>query len=819
MSAFDGLAKRLQKLSEIISNRDDLADKLQPPAILTEPEKQAWRRKEQMRLVECRNKELRQYRALALGLPFEKDEVPRRKYTTRVFSYLHNEFNFNAPRPIGRTTRVTHLVFTPLFAEKTEEEPPSKPGWEAEIYPGASQIADREMDPAKVTGSVTAATLRWLWAEAINDPAQTQNFRGGRDPYFRYVKELFDFSEPFITPKRSIAARKWLLLQPAAIAAALPEKGKFAEGIENQAISESTKIYDRIRNAGLSNRLANTVEYFRKYYRAVDETDEANRVVTEEIAHFRWTRHARAYQTLTFTHELPGFTGQSFDGAGGDPFEKTALHAFPGDIFDDGVYRGTPFGGIFGHFMQGANWLVVPVEEFFHQQAGEPGADLLTALERVTLKHDNVFAPVRHLWHKLRNRRDARTSARDVGAIFDFANTDRKIAAEVDRLVISATSGFLGKCFNDDPKNLKNEIVGIKCMDGRGYIFANVRHNSEDTNDLPKDLFTRAVIIDCGMHKFQRGRLLQSMTEFATERTMALRWIARFRLLHSALSVLEAKLNLAVSNYHNKKEQFSSNPDDEPSPLTPPVNSVVPFAYWNVLHPDVEFDPTGKYLKPHSASKERKLIIALEFLSSCLTLMNDIVEGGMADSAGGSTGSIESLRGKLKSIREAPIVGHQSLTDFIDRRFIPATRVIYRAGERYIRLRERISAVAELINANLSATEWHENQKQVRRQTALLTIAEFVGAAAFGYYGATLTIDFVGSFCEAGHWAWAARWWPGLLPPACEVGPHSPWIVDLGIKFLIYGIFVGGVVFLNAISISRLLIEWVRSRKRKKRKA
>ncbi|HEY4940938.1 MAG TPA: DUF3422 family protein [Rhizomicrobium sp.] len=815
MSAFEGLAARLRFLTKLISARDDLADSLVPPAQLTPQEAKAWRRAEERKLVEARNDKLKDYRRDSQSLRFDREYPEPRagEYTTRVFTYLHGEFGFNAPRPIGRTTRATHLVFAPLFVEKIAEEKPVPAGSFARFTarltgrwrPPAGLPPISETDPAKIIGCVTSETLQWLWNEAIHEPDNTESFRGGRDPYFHYVKELFDFSEPFITPKRSIVFRKEALMRRADDAK--PAPNSFSGSVKNQAQKETAELEARIRDGGPSNRLTNNVEYFWKVFREKAPVGGGQPADKEEIAHFRWTRHARPHQTFTFTHELPGYRGMSFDNTGGDPFETTALHAFPTDFFadgetlQDGVKRRFP--GILGRFVQGANWIIVPAEAFFEQSTGPNGGKFLDNLALAAGENPRLS----ELLGTLRNRRGddgaLNVTHREVREIFDHANLSKTLAYEIDRLVEFAVRDFLGRAFRDDPDNLKNEIVGFKCMNGRGYIFANIRHDSGQASEPAKDLFTRSVIIDCGMHKFQRGRLLQNMAEFATERAMALRWIARFRLIHSALSVIESKLNLAVSNYHNRKEQFSSDPNDKTSGR-PAINSVVPYAYWHELHPDVPFDPDGKSLTPHSASKERKLIIALEFISSCLTLMNDIVEGGMMDRAGGTVGSVESLRGKLRSVREAPIIGYQTLTDFIERRFIPATRVIGRAGERYHRLRERVSAVAELINANLSATEWHENHKHVRRQTTLLTAAEVVGAFAFGYYGSNLAVDFIKSYCRTG----TAHWWPSWFPAACEAG--NPALMDHGLLLLIYGSFSFVVALLLCFTFGRTLLEKLR---------
>jgi uncharacterized membrane-anchored protein len=264
-------------------------------------------------------------------------------------------------------------------------------------------------------------------------------------------------------------------------------------------------------------------------------------------------------------------------------------------------------------------------------------------------------------------------------------------------------------------------------MDGQAYVFASIRNGYTNPNgeiETLQNLFTRTVIVDCGMNGFQRARLIQNLTEFATERTLALLWIARFRLIHNALNVISARLSLAVSNYHNGDDQRGS-----------------------VVLPSY-FDDLTKHGSGAAPERQRQLIIALEFLSSCLTILNDVIEGGIADRASAVMSAYWAVEGKTKSIREQAIQGHQTLTDFLHRRFIPAARMIGRTGERYTRLRERIAEIAELSNAHLQAEQRDEHRDQAQEQTKLLRVAEYFGEAALGYYGAHLISDWLSDLCD-----------------------------------------------------------------------
>jgi uncharacterized membrane-anchored protein len=132
-----------------------------------------------------------------------------------------------------------------------------------------------------------------------------------------------------------------------------------------------------------------------------------------------------------------------------------------------------------------------------------------------------------------------------------------------------------------------------------------------------------------------------------------------------------------------------------------------------------------------------------------------------------------------------------SLSDFLNRRFIPATRVIGRTGERYSRLRQRIKEVADLTNVHLQAEQRDEHRQESRRQTRLLKIAEFFGEAAVGYYAASLLADSIQSACGD----------PTQIFHVCQQVP------TLAIKTGIYLLGVAAVLVLWGMSIFRLFKE------------
>src|ERR1051326_9153904 len=130
---------------------------------------------------------------------------------------------------------------------------------------------------------------------------------------------------------------------------------------------------------------------------------------------------------------------------------------------------------------------------------------------------------------------------------------------------------------------------------------------------------------------------------------------------------------------------------------------------------------------------ERGLITALEWLSSCLTVLNDMVESGINDRTIAVSNSVHLIAGKLNAIGHQQLAGHRSLQDFVDRRFMRSIRTIQRTGERYRMLRTRITENAELVDAKLEAVQQDE-------QLRLLHVAESFAALGGVYYlGSTFT--------------------------------------------------------------------------------
>jgi hypothetical protein len=600
---------------------------------------------------------LSKYRKEASAASYTGPEPFRSPYLEELFPYIHNEFLFNSARKIGPLAQVSHLVFAPVYVDRM---PADSDGRSSSIFPN---------DPMKVLDYGTSATLRWLWKRAIHATDPKSDFRGGKDDIFELIQGLQDFSEPYATPKRYIYAIKDLA----------------NELCSKEARNETQEHDNYFRRSGYSNILANSVEFFWRASRG-------------RKGHFRWARHDRPYQTFTFSNEYARTADKDADPVplGSEDWTKAIVAAIGGGP-EDGV-RKLPFdlnalqdlkldvfGRVMGRYTHGANLLVLPLKLFLNHEIAPRYADskLRVSLLENLLKsapRQSVNDFIVEKWRNWASKPDADglwdEEFRDL--MRGFQGNEAR-AAQLDSLVIGATLDFLLEhCFlADENDRFDSEFVGYKCMGGRAYVFTDVRNRPHRKKAEHEGLFSRTVIIDCGLNNYERGRLIQTITEFATERVMSLQWLARFRLVHHALNVVQTRVSVAFSNYQS----------DEPQ-----SEETLPFQRTRVLY------------------GAEGLLNSLEFLSSCLSILNDVIEGGIMDRSSASLPAHNAILNKLESIREQPLQGYQSLSEYLERRYARPLRTIARVGERYEMLRRRITEIAELVNVRMQA---EQNERQV----------------------------------------------------------------------------------------------------------
>ena len=353
------------------------------------------------------------------------------------------------------------------------------------------------------------------------------------------------------------------------------------------------------------------------------------------------------------------------------------------------------FENVMGRYVHGANFLLMPLKFFLncpidqHYTRETPQTPLLDCLlgllapspyrDGLPVEDWRAWArnpTARGLWD-----REFRTFMRRV--------RETACAKQLDALVIGATRNFLTPhCFpTGRGDRFDAEFVGYKCMGGRAYVFTDIRNRAYGMHEESEGLFSRSIIIDCGLNKYERGRLIQTLTEFSAERVVSLLWLGRFRLVHHALNVVQTRLSLALSYFHSDTPQTE---ETLPSGYTSKVELIGP--------------PRG----------EEGLLGALEFLSSCLSVLNDVVEGGIMDRANASGHSFGAISGKLNSIREEALPGFQSLSEFLERRYARPIRTASRVGERYEMLRRRITEIAELTSVRMQARQSNDQDAGIK---------------------------------------------------------------------------------------------------------
>jgi hypothetical protein len=606
-------------------------------------------------------------------------------------------------------TAPTPLVGTrPVFAPVYVDRLPPKDGLE--------RSAEYPDDIMKVLDEGTQDTLRWLWDRAIHDEGPKDDFRGGKDDIFEYVQELQDFSEPYATPKRYIVKIK-----------------EAADAISSEEARNETSEYDKyFIRSGYSNILANTIEFFWRASKG-------------RKGHFRWARHDRPYQTFTFTNEfartaddyttstplrtenwtqaiVDSIAEGSNNGGANFPFDHNAMKDLKLDVFEK----------VMGKYVHGANLLILPLKMFLNCKIAPryapttPSASLLETLRQ--LDPGSIDDSMAAKWRDWANDPDMEGLwDREFRALMRSFQENEVRGAQLDALVVGATRDFLlNHCLLVDRSDrFDSEFVGYKCMGGRGYVFTDVRNRPHRKQADHEGLFSRTIIIDCGLNNYERGRLIQTITEFASERIMSLQWLARFRLVHHALNVVQTRISLALSYYQSNRPQ--------PEETAPPSYAD------RVQRGGERCGPEG-------------LLNSLEFLSSCLSVLNDVIEGGIMDRSNATSPAHTAIVKKLDSIREQPLPGYQSLSEYLERRYTRPLRTITRVGERYEMLRRRITEIVELVNVRMQAEQTKSQVEGIKQGLFFTALAMVLALIALSHpLGETIdNLSNMSFICSAG---------------------------------------------------------------------
>ena len=626
---------------------------------------------------ERRNAWLHRYQLESARLKEKDDKPVSSDIVGRTFSYTHNEFHFNTPHKLLPLARITHLVFVPfLFQKTTATHPPSR-----YLDPGTERIREYFFGKHRIRG---------------------------RDSIFFTLQEMFDYSEAVITPRRVI--------------------DNMREEIERSAndpnLAEvNDRIQETVRLRGESSHLSNSREFFchlRDDFRT----------------YFKWRRFPDAHQTFTTYDEvaLPSSADATrpfaasphqdwwlrnvIDPAsGGNAFSRVALDSIPGDWARH----------LLGRYVQGANYLVVPIYAFLtdaklsETPPGWPHTVRRELEQALTLGGADPAVMIRTISRLSNGIRSFDVDISDVRLVAHAVqqiNLVERAKAAFDRVVRAVTKEFVERTFgiSSSQSPIDSEYVGVRCMGGAAYLFSDARNNK---SELPSSyggishLCTSSIFVDCAMNSFQRGRLIENVASFADTRLIALAAsLPRLRMIELGLEQVQNLLSRAIG--------------DDRSDLGVDAGR------------QTIFDDLGKFeIRPYRSGELRGregLLKTLHWLSSCLTVFNQFVEGGVLSQVRTASYSLQEARNRLIAIGEEPLPGMQSLSEFLDRRFVGTIRRLEETGERYRDLRRRIAEAAGLIQATLQNDQYAVLNRQIAHQNGLHnSIITLTILAAFYY--------------------------------------------------------------------------------------
>ncbi|QMW23587.1 DUF3422 family protein [Sandaracinobacteroides saxicola] len=422
---------------------------------------------------------------------------------------------------------------------------------------------------------------------------------------------------------------------------------------------------------------------------------------------FRWIRHDSGYQTWTGIDERrdpANHRPQSIIGLpepGADRIYR-AIREFiekPSNAKVEfrwsSAFDGLPAGGaipawsdiIIGNFAQGATYVVIPcfwlLETTYVRYAAQQRADAFEHAPKPA-KEDVDPGPS---WIELINAKTRPTQFQQSmrRAIHsDNARQRPQLASTVCQLALPLIQHMFGHGPTAAQRS-DHEFVAASVMGGRAVLFSNVEMDQRGVGPL----FTRTVIIDCGLNAFQRGRLLENLFAFSTQRVLTMLALPQFRLLQHCLNDLHSDVQDAV-------QKWNSN---------------------------------DKSIKQQLRDKE--FITDLQNATLKLTILNEMVGGGISHRARSVEHATEALERILERIDHRNIPGYLNLRDFLARRFNRSARAMVGVGRRYDSLRLRIDELSNLVENAL-------DRSQTDTLINLQNGAEVIGYIAACYYGGSL---------------------------------------------------------------------------------
>jgi hypothetical protein len=681
-------------------------------------------------------------------------------------SYLHNEFNFDAARPVRNFVLLTHISLIPIFAPK----------WPRKLELAAT---NQGMPQADLTTFELSPHV-----ERRFNPIQRQSiaadgeFSGGSDAVNTYISRFMDYERKYITTDGSIDAMYVVIANHFKETS----KGTERELVTRAAQEWNKKLEKSIKEQGLSSRFSMMREY-------------ALRLGRQESARLTWVRHHSHYQTITAMEEAfvqPNLLAN--DNEIKIPSSPTLekIVSLISIISDSDVLRRpnikitdrdcalshTAFDSLptnwadylFGRYLQGANYLLIPAEVLFSKP-------YLHAAQGVSVPMRNDGETLAKEWANLIRQRPNNTrrgSASPVISYETFLNIWRE--QQSSPMIDRACSQFLFTllrplivCTFPRGRDISAQEFCVCSASANGaLIVSNVRNMTSFANEAAGTmLMSETIIVDFGMNEFERGRLLKQLTDFSTERFRSLSSLGTFRFLSDALDTVHNNLSKHVKVWLDGPPlQEGEEPIDDEFDLAESPPS------------DAAARRRRHQANVRRVKRDRVFAQTLKRVTIELTLINDLVEGGISAHSAGVASAVDRVHNRLSVIGERKLVGFMSLTEFLQRRFNRSVRIITSVGSRYDLLRRRVSELSSLVETHIEMSQ-RDDQKTLLEKVDRLTL--------FGltYYFGTVLAYFLApilvmTFFESGNT-------PEKSPSVEDVAEY--------IKMIAFGgLIIGGVV-------------------------
>ncbi|MEO1241234.1 MAG: DUF3422 family protein [Pseudomonadota bacterium] len=329
---------------------------------------------------------------------------------------------------------------------------------------------------------------------------------------------------------------------------------------------------------------------------------------------------------------------------------------------------------------------------------------------------------------------------------FDRRAVDGALAESGLRFVVKAMQRWFQYGAESAPDQIlpREDFVVSFISGGRGLLISDLRpERREYSRNKFVDGATRTIILDLGMHKEERGRLLQRLTDIATFRHLGLRGYPYVNDATNALNHLGAALN--------KHADASDDPHTTSDDIHKLRRELMKIR-------KIEDD---KELKAKVVEIEKEIDEILQNLETkffkvsriadALDLLNLFFTYGVSGKANSTAGYSRHIRENLVMLREARAPGYQTLKGYLDRYFACAHE-IEMLRSRYQTLRARVNEATDLIRTrhgqmlgiqlNLEAAMQGKTMEATRRT------AKWSLRTALGALGITFAALVIGAYFD-----------------------------------------------------------------------